>query len=155
MLAGTDVVVASVHSGLRADSESMTRRMVAAVSNPDTLVLGHCTGRRRKLDGTWRPESTFDAEMVFSACEMFGVAVEINSRPERQDPPMALLEVARDIGCLFAINTDAHAPGQLEFWSLGTARAAEAAIRPDRVITTWPLDELLAHSRRRRSTPGV
>lgn len=150
MLAGTDVVVASVHSDLRADSEAMTRRMVAAVSNPHTLVLGHCTGRRLQGDGSWRPESQFDAELVFSACEMFGVAVEVNSRPERQDPPMPLLELARDMGCLFAINTDAHAPGQLDFWSLGAARASAAGIHPDRIINTWPCDALGAHARRRR-----
>ena len=151
MLERTDVVVASVHSDLRAGSETMTHRMVAAVSNPHTLVLGHCTGRRVQGHGTWRPESRFDAEVVFSACEMFGVAVEINSRPERQDPPMPLLELARDIGCLFAINTDAHAPGQLEFWSLGAARATAAGIESARIINTWPLEALLAHSRRNRA----
>ncbi len=155
MLAGTDVVVASIHSDLRADTDTMTQRMVAAVSNPHTLVLGHCTGRRNRGDGTWRPESQFDAEMVFSACEMFGVAVEINSRPERQDPPMPLLELARDLGCLFAINTDAHAPGQLEFWSLGAARAAQAGIPAHHIINTWPVDELLAHARRRRPPSEV
>ncbi|RMB60017.1 PHP domain-containing protein [Tessaracoccus antarcticus] len=150
MLAGTDVVVASVHSDLRGSSETMTRRMVAAVSNPHTLVLGHCTGRRLQGDGSWRPQSQFDAEMVFSACEMFGVAVEINSRPERRDPPMPLLELARDLGCLFAIDTDAHAPGQMEFWSLGAARATVAGIDEDRIINTWPLESLLHHARRRR-----
>ncbi|MEO7588992.1 MAG: PHP domain-containing protein [Arachnia sp.] len=155
MLSGTDVVVASVHSQLRSEAEAMTRRMVAAVSNPHTLVLGHCTGRRLRDDGTWRPESQFDAELVFSACEMFGVAVEINSRPERQDPPMPLLELARDLGCLFAINTDAHAPGQLDFWSLGAARATAATIEPERVINTWPLESLLEHSRRRRAAQGA
>ena len=154
MLAGTDVVVASVHSDLRADADTMTARMVAAVSNPHTLVLGHCTGRRRKADGTWRPESQFDAEVVFSACEMFGVAVEINSRPERMDPPTPLLEMARDLGCLFAINTDAHAPGQLEFWSLGAARASAAGIDRARIINTWSLTALLEHSRRRRPRRG-
>ena len=101
----------------------------------------------------WRPQSTFDPEVVFSACEMFGVAVEINSRPERRDPPTALLELARDLGCLFAINTDAHAPGQLEFWSLGAARAALADIPASRIINTWSVDDLLAHARRSRSTP--
>ncbi|MDO5737005.1 MAG: PHP domain-containing protein [Propionibacteriaceae bacterium] len=150
MLAGTDVVVASIHSDLRADAETMTQRMVGAVSNPHTLVLGHCTGRRRKADGSWRPESQFDAEVVFSACEMFGVAVEINSRPERVDPPTPLLELARDVGCLFAINTDAHAPGQLEFWSLGAARASAAGIGPERIINTWSLEVLLDHTRRHR-----
>lgn len=150
MLAGTDVVVASIHSDLAADAPTMTTRMIRAVANPHTLVLGHCTGRRLKGDGSWRPSSTFDAEMVFGACEMFGVAVEINCRPERVDPPTPLLELARDMGCLFAIDTDAHAPGQLEFWSLGAARASEAGIPPERIINTWPVEALLEHSRRRR-----
>lgn len=150
MLAGTDVVVASIHSDLAADAPSMTNRMVRAVANPHTLVLGHCTGRRLKEDGTWRQESQFDAELVFGACEMFGVAVEINCRPERVDPPTPLLELARDMGCLFAIDTDAHAPGQLEFWSLGAARASDAGIPPERVINTWPVEALLEHSRRNR-----
>ena len=154
MLAGTDVVVASIHSDLRADAATMTHRMVAAVSNPHTLVLGHCTGRRVNKDGTRRPESQFDAEVVFGACEMFGVAVEINSRPERRDPPTPLLELARDMGCLFAINTDAHAPGQLEFWSLGAARAAAAGIAPERIINTWPVEDLLRHARRHRVSKG-
>ncbi len=155
MLAGTDVVVASIHSDLRANSQTMTRRMLAAVSNSHTLVLGHCTGRRLQSDGSWRPQSQFDAELVFSACEMLGVAVEINSRPERRDPPTQLLELARDIGCLFAINTDAHAPGQLEFWSLGAARATAAGIEPGRIINTWPLEALLEHARRRRPGPMI
>lgn len=150
MLAGTDIVVASVHSDLRAPSDEMTVRMVTAISNPHTTVLGHCTGRKLKPDGSWRPESEFDADVVFAACEMFGVAVEINSRPERQDPPMPLLELARDVGCLFAIDTDAHAPGQLDFQTYGAARAAAAGIPPERIINTWPVEKLLDHGRRHR-----
>lgn len=150
LLARLDVVTASVHSDLRADSATMTARMVAAVANPATTVLGHCTGRKLRKDGTWRGESTFDAEIVFAACEMFGVAVEINSRPERQDPPMELIHLAREAGCLFSIDSDAHAPGQLDFLTYGAARAAEAGIEPDRIITTWPVDRLLEHAARHR-----
>ncbi|WP_052460152.1 PHP domain-containing protein [Tessaracoccus massiliensis] len=150
LLAQLDVVVASVHHRLDDDADTMTRRMVAAVANPHTTVLGHCTGRKRRSDGTWRGESRFDAEMVFAACEMFGVAVEINSRPDRADPRPELLELADEIGCLFAINTDSHAPEQLEYLPLGEARAAEAGIHPDRIITTWPVDELLRHANRHR-----
>ncbi|MHA6525190.1 PHP domain-containing protein [Tessaracoccus sp. G1721] len=150
MLNGLDVVVASVHSDLKADPATMTARMVGAVSNPHTTVLGHCTGRKRRGDGTWRDQSRFDADIVFAACAMFGVAVEINSRPERQDPPMDLLGLAVDAGCLFSIDSDAHAPGQLDFLTYGAAKASIAGIEPDRIITTWPVDRLVAHARRHR-----
>lgn len=150
LLAQTDIVVASVHSQLSAPSDEMTARMVAAVSNPNTTVLGHCTGRKLRADGTWRPQSSFDAEVVFAACAMFGVAVEINSRPERQDPPDELIVLAKDAGCLFAIDTDAHAPGQLDFLSYGAARAQKCAIAPDRIINSWPIDDLIKHGYRNR-----
>lgn len=150
LLGRLDIVVASVHSDLKADQATMTARMVGAVANPHTTVLGHCTGRKRRADGTWREQSRFDADVVFAACEMFGVAVEINSRPERQDPPPEVLAVAVDAGCLFSINTDAHAPGQLDFLTYGAARASEAGIAADRIITTWPTDRLLEHARRHR-----
>ena len=77
----------------------------------------------------------------------FGVAVEINSRPERRDPPDRLLRLADEIGCLFSIDTDAHAPGQLEFLAYGAARAGAAEVDPDRIVTTWPVERLLAWAR--------
>jgi len=147
-----DVVVASVHSKLRMPSSAMTPRMVAAVANPLVDVLGHCTGRmligRGGGDGPRRPESEFDAEIVFEACRQFGVAVEVNSRPERLDPPRRLLELAVTTGCLFSVDTDAHAPGQLEWQVYGCSRAAECGVDPDRVIDAWPLADLLAHGHR-------
>jgi putative hydrolase len=136
LLGQLDVVVASVHSKLRMPAGPMTERMVAAVRNPHVDVLGHCTGRL--LAGRGRPESAFDAAAVFGACREHGVAVEINCRPERMDPPGPLLRLAADAGCLFAIDTDAHAPGQLAWLGNGTARAVEAGIPPDRVINTRP-----------------
>lgn len=146
LLASLDIVVASVHSKLQMDAEYMTRRMVAAVANPRTTVLGHCTGRKVE-GGKVRGQSVFDAEVVFAACAQFGVAVEINSRPERQDPPDDLLALASDMGCVFSIDTDAHAPGQLDFLALGAARAEAAGIEADRIITTWPVERLLEFSR--------
>ncbi|MCC3776835.1 PHP domain-containing protein [Streptomyces sp. UNOB3_S3] len=141
LLARLDVVVASVHSKLRMDAPGMTRRLVAAVASPLVDVLGHCTGR---LDGgRSRPESQFDAAMVFAACARFGTAVEINCRPERLDPPRRLLRRALDAGVLFAIDSDAHAPGQLDWQIYGCARAEECGVPADRVITTWPADRLL------------
>jgi len=139
-----DVVVASVHSKLRMESEPMTRRMVRAIANPRVDVLGHCTGRRVLTGRGFRPESTFDAEIVFEACRRFDVAVEINSRPERRDPPTRLVELALETGCLFSVDTDAHAPGQLDFLDYGCARVADLGIPRDRIINTMSADDLLA-----------
>ncbi|MBT3150336.1 PHP domain-containing protein [Streptomyces sp. CHD11] len=148
-----DVVVVSVHSRLRMDSRSMTRRMVAAVRDPRSDILGHCTGRL--LTGRARPPSEFDAAEVFAACAETGTALEINSRPERLDPPRRLLRQAVEAGVLFSVDTDAHAPGQLDWGILGCARAQECGVPPERVVTTWPLDELLAWARERRVPAGV
>ncbi|MDQ6936270.1 MAG: PHP domain-containing protein [Actinomycetota bacterium] len=143
LLARVDVVVASVHSKLRMPGEEMTPRMVAAVANPHTDVLGHCTGRLVTGGRGTRGESSFDAELVFAACARFGVAVEINSRPERLDPPRRLLRLAVQTGCLFSIDTDAHAPGQLEWQAYGCARAVECGVDPAAVVDTWRVDALL------------
>ncbi len=140
LLARLDLVVASVHSKLRMPAPAMTERMVLAVSNPHVDVLGHCTGR---LIGK-RPESSFDPDYVFAACARFHTAVEINCRPERLDPPRALLDRALDHGCWFSIDTDAHAPGQLEWQVHGCERAAERGVPAARVINTMPAADLVA-----------
>ncbi|AKT52510.1 hypothetical protein ADJ73_01655 [Arsenicicoccus sp. oral taxon 190] len=143
LLEELDVVVASVHSKLKMESAAMTRRMVTAVSNPRTNVLGHCTGRLVTGGRGKRPQSSFDARAVFEACAEHDVAVEINSRPERQDPPDDLIQLALEIGCLFAIDTDAHAPGQLDFQQLGAERAWHLDVPAERVVTTWPRERLV------------
>ena len=143
LLAQLDVVVASVHSKLRMDAASMTRRMVAAIANPHTDVLGHCTGRMVTGERN-RPESDFDAELVFEACRQFDVAVEVNSRPERLDPPRRLLRQAVEAGCVFTIDTDAHAPGQLDWLPYGCARAEECGVPVDRVMNARAVDDVLA-----------
>jgi putative hydrolase len=148
LLAQLDVVVASVHSKLRMEREEMTRRMVAAIANPYVDILGHCTGRI--VVGRGRPESTFDPEIVFEACRRFDVAVEINSRPERLDPPRRLLRLAVETGCRFSIDTDAHAPGQLDWLPYGCRRAEECGVAPERVVNTLPVEDLLAWTRRSR-----
>lgn len=150
MLNRLDVVVASVHSKLRSESRVMTRRMLAAVSDPHTNILGHCTGRLLTGSRGTRPRSDFDAGRVFAACADNGVAVEINSRPERQDPPDDLIQRALDAGCLFSLDSDAHAPGQLDFLQYGAERAAGNGIPAERIVTTWPVEQLLAWSRRKR-----
>lgn len=151
LLAALDLVVASVHSKLRMPAHEMTPRMVAAISNPHTDVLGHCTGRFVKghgRGGDGRPESEFDPEMVFAACARFGVAVEVNSRPERLDPPKRLLRLALEAGCDVAIDTDAHAPGQLAWQHRGCERAHLCGVTADRVVNARSADELLSWTRR-------
>lgn len=145
-----DIVVASAHSKLRMEHGPMTRRLVAAASDPHVDVLGHVTGRLVEGARGTRPASTFDARAVFEACAEHGVAVEINSRPERQDPPDDLLALALDIGCLFSIDSDAHAPGQLSLIDHGAQRAEKAGVPADRIVTTWPLEKLRAWTGRAR-----
>jgi putative hydrolase len=144
MLGRLDLRVASVHSKLAMDKAPMTKRMIGAIRNPRTNVLGHCTGRLVTGNRGTRKQSQFDAKAVFEACAEHDVAVEVNSRPERRDPPSALLELAVDAGCLFSIDSDAHAPGQLDFQVLGCERAEAAGIDADRIVNTWPEDRLLS-----------
>jgi putative hydrolase len=169
LLAQLDLVVASVHSKLRMGRTEMTRRIVTAVASPHVDVLGHCTGRKlpaalrfpngaasgrrsapRLPQGRTGPGAAgarapadFDAEIVLAACAQFDTALEINCRPERQDPPEDLLELAIDWGLRFAIDTDAHAPGQMEWQAYGCDKAARAGIEPDRIVNTASADELL------------
>ena len=146
LLARLDVVVASVHSQLRMPAGPMTKRMVAAIRNPHMDVLGHCTGRLLGGRGR-RPESVFDSGAVFGACREQGVAVEINCRPERMDPPDRLLGLAAEAGCRFAIDTDAHAPGQLDWLGNGTVRAEKFGIPPERVINARGADQVIGGGR--------
>ena len=145
LLARLDVVVASIHSALRMDEKPMTVRMITAIANPHMDILGHCTGRLIK--GRGRKESTFDAELVFAACRELDKAVEVNCRPERLDPPRRLLDLVDTMGVKVAIDTDAHARGQLAWHGYGCARVADTEIGPDRIVNAWPVDDLLTWTR--------
>jgi putative hydrolase len=141
LLAELDVVVASVHSKLRMPADEMTPRMAVAMANPHTDILGHCTGRL--VVGRGRPPSEFDPDIVFAACKRFDKAVEINSRPERLDPPDEMLALAVEWECKIAIDTDAHAPGQLEWLPYGCDKAARAGVPTERIVNTWDADGLV------------
>jgi putative hydrolase len=149
VLAALDLVVGSVHSKLRSPGDVMTKRMLTAIEDPNLDVLGHCTGRI--VVGRGRPQSEFDHAAVFAACRDHDVAVEINCRPERKDPPRDLLKQAVDLGCRFSIDTDAHAPGQLEWQYIGCDRAAECGVTEDRVINTGSLERLSSWRASRRT----
>ena len=143
LLSRLDVVVGSVHSQLRMESRFMTRRMVTALADPHLDILGHCTGRMRTRKRN-RPESTFDAEVVFAAAARFDKAIEVNSRPERLDPPKRLLRLALEAGCRVAIDSDAHYPGQLAWLPYGCDRAAACGVQSGSVVNALGAGELLA-----------
>jgi putative hydrolase len=143
LLSRLDVVVASVHSELRMPSAPMTRRLVTALADPHLDILGHCTGRM-KAGRRNRPPSEFDAEIVFAAAARFDKAVEVNSRPERLDPPKRLLRLAVEAGCKVGIDSDAHAPGQLAWQPYGCDRAAACGVQIGSVVNAMEADALLA-----------
>jgi putative hydrolase len=156
LLERLDVVVGSVHSNLRDEAPRMTRRMLAAIADPHLDILGHMTGRkvaatgagdRGHRAGRTRPPSDFDLDKVIAACVEHGKAIEINSRPDRLDPPKRMLRVAVEAGCLFSIDTDAHAPGQLDWLHFGCERAALCGVDAESVVNTWPADRLLEWAR--------
>lgn len=143
LLGQLDVVVGSVHSALRMQEREMTVRMVTALANPNLDILGHCTGRMTTGKRT-RPPSTFDPEIVFAAAAHFDKAIEINSRPERLDPPKRLLLLAVEAGCRVAIDSDAHSPGQLFWLGNGCERAFLCGVTPPMIINALIADDLLA-----------
>lgn len=149
LLAQLDVVVGSVHSALRSESRPMTIRMVTALADPNLDILGHCTGRMRTRRRN-RPPSEFDAEIVFAAAARFDKAIEINSRPERLDPPKRLLRLAVEAGCRVAIDSDAHAPGQLAWLGNGCERAFLCGVEPASIVNTMAADDLVAWARSHR-----
>lgn len=151
VLAELELVVASVHSKFSLPPEEMTRRLVTAIADPRTDVIGHPTNR--KVAGRWgkgRAGSSFDPEIVMAACARFDTALELNCRPERQDPPDEILELAASWGVAMAIDSDAHAPGQLEWQAYGCDRAVLAGIDQDRVVNTWDCDRVLGWTRSHR-----
>jgi putative hydrolase len=146
LLARLDVVVGSVHSELRMSEGPMTRRLVTAMADPLLDILGHCTGRMVTGKRS-RPPSSFDAEIVFAAAARFDKAVEVNSRPERLDPPKRLLRLAVEAECRVAIDSDAHAPGQLAWLPYGCDRAAACGVQASMVVNTFDADALLGWAR--------
>ncbi len=141
-LARLDVVIGSVHHRIHQEPAHMTKRLVTAVANPHVDILGHCTNR--KVMGNKRRPSNFDADYVFAACAQFNTAVEINCRPERQDPPEELLELALEWDCRLSIDSDAHAPGQLEWVNYGCDKAAVSGVEADQILNTRSADDLVS-----------
>ncbi len=147
VLASLDVVVASIHSGLRQDRQRITERCLKAIHNPHVDILGHPTGR---LLGRRAP-SDIDLEQVMRACANTGTAIEINANPERLDLSAEHARQAVDLGCTTVINSDAHSVSQLDLIGYGIHTARRAWIGSKDVLNAKPLDDLLALLRRNRS----
>ncbi|RME59665.1 MAG: DNA polymerase/3'-5' exonuclease PolX, partial [Caldilineae bacterium] len=134
VLARLDVVVASIHTGLRQDRETITERCLRAVRNPHVDILGHPTGR---LLGR-RPPTEIDLERVLQACAAHNVAVEINANPARLDLNGPYARRAVELGCQIVINCDAHGVDGMDILEYGVATARRGWIRPEDVINTRP-----------------
>lgn len=147
VLAVLDVVVASIHSGLRQDRQRITERCLKAIHNPFVDILGHPTGR---LLGRRSP-SEIDLEKILSACADTGTAVEINANPERLDLSAEHARLASGLGCSVVINSDAHSIGQLDLLRYGVHTARRAWLRTEDILNARPLGELLALLKRNRS----
>ncbi len=140
ILAGFDICVASVHSHFDQPRAEMTRRFLRAIENPRVHVIGHPSARRIGK----RPPVDADFGEVFRACAATGTALEINASPGRLDLSSDHIRAARDAGAVFAIDTDAHAVGHLDFVPYGVGTAQRGWLTAADVINTWPLDRLRA-----------
>ena len=138
VLAGFDVCVASVHSHFDQPRAEMTRRFLRACENPRVNIIGHPTTRRLGR----RPPVDVDLAELFRACARTGTALEVNSHPERLDLPSDHIRAARDVGVKFAIDTDSHATGHLDFLRYGVGTAQRGWLTADDVINAWPLEAL-------------
>ncbi len=139
-LAALDIVVASLHTSLRQPREQVTARLLAAVNNPNVDIIGHPTGRLLPD----RDGADLDMEVVLKAAAASGVALEINANPARLDLDDAYAYRALELGCLLAIDTDAHAPANFDLAHFGVGIARRAWATPDRIINTWPVEKLQA-----------
>jgi histidinol phosphatase-like PHP family hydrolase len=141
-----ELVVAAPHSGLRGKADQ-TARMVAAVRVPGVHILGHPRGRKYGS----RPGITANWDRVFEAAARSGVAVEIDGDPSRQDVDHDLARRAIAVGCLFALDSDAHATRELAYVETAIAHARLAGMPAERIINCWPVERLLEWLGSRRS----
>ncbi len=144
VLAGLDLVVASLHSGQRQDRETVTARMLAAIRNPHVDIIAHPTGREIEQ----REAADLDLEAIFRAAAETGTALEVNAHPERLDLGDAHVRRAIELGVKLAVSSDAHSVGEFEWLHLGVATARRGWATAADVINTWPVERLLAWARR-------
>ncbi|MDF1499953.1 MAG: DNA polymerase/3'-5' exonuclease PolX [Anaerolineales bacterium] len=138
VLGSLDIVIASLHTALQQDRETATQRVLNAIENSFVHIIGHLTGR---LIGK-RDPADLDLERIFMAAVEHNVILEINAHPDRLDLKDTHARRALDLGCLLAINTDAHHPSHLGFRHFGVGTARRAWARPEQIVNTWSLASL-------------
>jgi DNA polymerase (family 10) len=147
VLAGLDVVIASLHTGLRQPREKVTERALRAVRNPHVDILGHPTGRLYPD----REGADLDMDAVLAAAAETRTALEMNAHPARLDLNDQFSRRARDMGILLAINTDAHAEDSFDLLFYGIATARRAWLKKEDVLNTWPVEKIVGWLKERKS----
>jgi DNA polymerase (family 10) len=142
-----DFVVASVHSRFKLDRETQTERILRAVANPYTTILGHMTGRQLLR----RPGYELDIEKILKACAEHCVAVEINANPWRLDLDWRWHQRALELGCIMSINPDAHSAREIDLTHWGVEMARKGGVSAKRVLNCFTLPQLMQHLRKRRT----
>lgn len=141
-----DFVVASIHGRFKLDRNVQTERLLRAISNPHTTIIGHMTGRQLQR----RPVYEIDVEKVLRACAKHDVAVEINAHPWRLDLDWRWHQAALDFGCMMSINPDAHSIRELDHMRWGVEMARKGGVPADRVLNTMTLPDIMRYLRQRR-----
>jgi DNA polymerase (family 10) len=142
-----DFVVASVHSRFKLPKKEQTERILRAIKNPHTTIIGHMTGRQLQR----RPGYEIEIDKILKACAKYGVAVEINAHPWRLDLDWRWHQKALDYGCIFSINPDAHSIRELDHMHWGVEMARKGGVPPDRVLNAMPLVKIVAHLAKRKA----
>ena len=146
MLDRFDFVVASIHGRFKLDRKAQTERLLRAISNRHTTIIGHMTGRQLQR----RPGYEIDVEKVLRACAKNDVAVEINAHPWRLDLDWRWHQAALDFGCMMSINPDAHSIRELDHMHWGVEMARKGGVPADRVLNAMPLAEIMQYLRQKR-----
>jgi DNA polymerase (family 10) len=147
VLAKFDFVIASVHGHFALGREQQTLRILRAVENPFTTILGHMTGRQLLR----RPGYDVDIERILRACAKNGVAVEINANPWRLDLDWRWRQAALDLGCIISINPDAHSKDEIDLTHWGVEMARKGGVSPGQVLNCLPLPAFQAHLSEKRA----
>jgi DNA polymerase (family 10) len=145
-----DLVIASVHSAFNLSREAMTARLIRACENPFVTIIGHPTGHY----GTF-PGYEFDYDAVFAAAARTGTALEIDGQPERLDLSSGLARRAKQLGCSFALDSDAHSAAQQNNVDYSVGQARRAWLTRDDVLNAQPLETVLARVGAKRAAQPV
>jgi DNA polymerase (family X) len=141
-----DFVVASIHGRFRLDRKAQTQRLLRAISDSHTTIIGHMTGRQLQR----RPGYEIDVEKVLRACAKHDVVVEINAHPWRLDLDWRWHRAALEFGCMLSINPDAHSIPELDHMHWGVLMARKGGVPAERVLNAMSLSEITRYLRQKR-----